>query len=79
MLRELFRFAERDPEKFMAAARETWESLSLPDREPFNPGHRCGPKCWHKQVPSWDPQKSAEGAIKDVVRAAARFAREKLL
>lgn len=58
--------------------RETWESLTLPDREPFT-NHKCGPDCWHKQVPSWDPKESATDTVAGAVRAAAKFVREKLL
>lgn len=77
-MRELVRLAERDPKKFANAVRETFD----PDTELFT-GHKCGPDCWHKQVPAWNPAETAtelgQETLHGFIRGAARFIRRKFL
>jgi hypothetical protein len=80
-IRRLLELAEKDPEALIAAVRETYESLTLPDREPFNPKHRCGKDCWHKQVPKVEiPLSPSEvQSAAEAVSFAARFIRKMFL
>lgn len=80
-IRRLLELSEKDPKALIAAVRETYESLTLPDREPFNPKHRCGKGCWHKQVPKVELPLSQDEvqSLAEAVSLAARFVRKTFL